>query len=69
MVAIRDLIFPQNPGSRPHEIGPHIHAGLVAYRWNSVFCALACRNAAEDYRLIAGRLVEDKPICWCSTSR
>ncbi len=60
VVAIRDLIFPQNPGSRPHEIGPHIHAGLVAYGWNSVFCALACRNAAEDYRLIAARCVEEQ---------
>jgi hypothetical protein len=60
VVAIRDLIFPQNPASRPHEAGPHIHAGLVSYGWNSVFCGLACRDAVEDYRLIAARCQDEQ---------
>lgn len=55
VVAVRELFFPNHPGSRPLDLGPRLVAAMAAYGWQPHFFAMPCRNLIDEYRLLAER--------------
>lgn len=61
IVAMRELIFPRDPNSRPFDIGPRITAAMNAYGWNAAFHGLQCVAEIDDYARLAADCIKEKP--------
>lgn len=53
VIAIRELFFPNHPGSRPLDLGPRLVAAMEGYGWQPRFYGMPCRNLIDEYRTIA----------------
>jgi len=49
VVATRELMFPNQPWSRPLDIGPRIVEAMSIYGWDSHFFGMQWSNLIEDY--------------------
>ena len=52
VMAVRKLVFPQNPDSRLLDVGPRIGAAMQAYGWQPTFCPLQFRGPLADFQSI-----------------
>ena len=52
ILAARDRVFPQNPNSRPHEIGPRLTWAMNAYGWNTTFVPMKWINFVEECQAV-----------------
>jgi hypothetical protein len=52
VVALRERIFPQNPGSRLLDIGPRFVDAANRYGWPATFCPLSYRDLSLDFQAI-----------------
>lgn len=53
VVAVRDLFFPNDPKSRPMDLGPRLVEAMDAYGWRTRYYGIACRNLITEYRDVA----------------
>jgi hypothetical protein len=61
LVAMRERIFPRDPGSRPLDIGPRIAAAMNAYGWSTAFHGLKCVADVDDYGALTIACLRLKP--------
>jgi hypothetical protein len=52
VVAMRERIFPQNPGSRLLDIGPRFADAANRYGWPATFCPMTFGNLSLDFQTI-----------------
>ncbi len=50
VVAVRSLSNPNDPTSRPQDIGPRIVKAMQEYGWDAHFYGIACQNLQQDYQ-------------------
>ena len=52
VIAVRKLVFPQNPNSRLLDVGPRIGAAMRAYGWRPTFCPMLFTGPLADFQSV-----------------
>jgi hypothetical protein len=60
VVAIRELIYPNQTWSRPFDMGPRITASMQAYGWDTTFYGIQFANLFNDFTAIINMCAEKK---------